>query len=248
MRLGRVAEAAGSREDVRERMTRAVDRQSCPAAWRHRHVEIPRIRRDALDRAGLPPELATDHSHPRPIVVHHFGNVARGDVLIARLRHFQRRGQVGAELESVYAPVLVVLRHFLMQDAAASGHPLHVAGTEAAAIAEAVAVRHLAGQHVGDRFDPSMRVPWKAGEIVVRVLVAKIVEEQKRIELGRIAKPERALQLDAGAFERRRRAQYLLHWSYRHYATTACRSGTRRSARFTSAPMIPMTSAVHVTA
>ena len=37
-------------------------------------------------------------------------------------------------------PSRVALRHLLMQDAAAGGHPLHVAGAERAAVAEAVAV------------------------------------------------------------------------------------------------------------
>ena len=39
-----------------------------------------------------------------------------------------------------------------------------------------------AGEHVGDRFDAAMRMPREAGEIVVRVVVAEVVEQQERIE------------------------------------------------------------------
>ena len=48
---------------------------------------------------------------------------------------------------------------------------------------------------------PAMRMPRKAGEVVVRVVVAEIVEQQERIELGRVAEPEGAPQLHAGAFD-----------------------------------------------
>ena len=40
----------------------------------------------------------------------------------------------------------------------------------------------------------------KAGEVVVRAVVAEIVEQQERIELGGVAEAEGAAQLDAGAF------------------------------------------------
>ena len=101
----------------------------------------------------------------------------------------------------MHAAVRVALRHLLVQDAAAGRHPLHVAGAEAAAVAEAVAVLDVAGEHVGDRLDAAVRMPRKAGEIVARVVVAEVVEEQERIELRGVAEAERALQLDAGAFD-----------------------------------------------
>ena len=82
-------------------------------------------------------------------------------------------------------PCVVALRHLLMHDAAAGGHPLHVAGAEGAAVAEAVAVLDGAGQHVGDRLDAAMRMPRKAREIIGRDVVAEIVEQQERIELLR---------------------------------------------------------------
>ena len=74
----------------------------------------------------------------------------------------------------------------------------------------------LAGEDVCDGLDAAMRVPWEAGAIVVRVLVAKVVEEQKRIELVRLAEPERALQLHARAFDVRLGMVDALHGPDRH--------------------------------
>ena len=75
---------------------------------------------------------------------------------------------------------------------------------------------HFARQHVGDGFDAAMRVPWKAGEVVGRVLVAEIVEQEKRVELVRLSKPEGALQFNAGAFNRGLGLVDLFHSSERH--------------------------------
>src|ERR1051325_63960 len=103
-----------------------------------------------------------------------------------------------------------------MENAASRCHPLNVAGSKTAAIAQAVAVLDLAGQHIGDRLDPPMRMPGESGAVIVGVLVAKIVEEQKRVELGRIAEPERALQLDARPFEVRLRMKHAFDGPDRH--------------------------------
>ena len=101
----------------------------------------------------------------------------------------------------MHPPLRVAVRHLLMHDAASGGHPLDVARAEVAAIAEAVAMLHLAREHIGDGLDAAVRMPGEAGQIVVRVLVPEIVEEQERIELGRVAESERAPQLDARAFD-----------------------------------------------
>ena len=69
----------------------------------------------------------------------------------------------------------ISLGHFLVQNAAAGGHPLDIAGAEAALVAEAVAVFYGAGQNVGDRLDAAVRMPGEAGAVVVRVIVAEII-------------------------------------------------------------------------
>ena len=105
----------------------------------------------------------------------------------------------------MHATLRVALRHLLVQDAAPGGHPLNVAGAEAAAIAEAVTVLHRASEHVGDRLDAAMRMPREPGEIVLGTIVAEVVEEEERVVVGGVAESKRAAQLDAGAFERRLR-------------------------------------------
>ena len=103
----------------------------------------------------------------------------------------------------MHPPIRIALRHLLMKDAAAGRHPLHVAGAHLAAVAEAVAVLDGAREHVGDGFDPAMRMPRESREIRVRVVVAEVVEQQERIEVARVAETERAPQRDAGAFHGR---------------------------------------------
>jgi hypothetical protein len=46
-----------------------------------------------------------------------------------------------------------------------------------------------------------MGMPWKPGQILVGVVVAEIVEEEKGIVIRGIAEPEGATQFDAGALE-----------------------------------------------
>ena len=58
-----------------------------------------------------------------------------------------------------------------------------------------------AGEHVGDCLDPAMWMPRKSGEVVFWIVVAKVIQQQKRIELLRFAETEGALQLDASALD-----------------------------------------------
>ena len=96
-------------------------------------------------------------------------------------------------------------------------HPLHVARRDGAAVAHAVAVLHRSGQHVGDRLDAAVRMPGKAGQVVLGNVVAEIVEQQKRIEVGGIAESKRAAQMHARAFERRLGFDESLDRSNRHW-------------------------------
>ena len=111
-------------------------------------------------------------------------------------------GKVGPELETVHAPGRIALGHLLMNDAAARGHPLHIARGDRAVVAHAVAVLDGPGENVGDRLDSAMRMPGKAREIILGNVVAEIVEQQKRIEIGGIAKAKSAAQVHARSFER----------------------------------------------
>ena len=70
-------------------------------------------------------------------------------------------------------PCGVALGHLLVQDAAAGGHPLHVARGHLALVAEAVAVLDGAGEHVGDRFDAAVRMPRESGQVILRTSLRK---------------------------------------------------------------------------
>ena len=160
----------------------------------------------------------------------------------------------------MHAALRVALRHLLVQDAAAGRHPLHVARAERAAVAEAVAVIDVAGQHVGDGLDAAVRMPGKAGEILARAVVAEIVEQQERIEVRRVAEAERATEVHAGAFDVRLRLTDLLDGSNGHRGASRDRSmtvrrdpphyldrdagrhGSRPSARASATPPVPSTS------
>ena len=88
-----------------------------------------------------------------------------------------------------------------MDDAAPRGHPLDIAGGDGAAVAHAVAVLDGPGEDVGNGLDPAMRMPRESGQIILRDIIAKIIEQEERVELGRVAEAERAAQMHARAFE-----------------------------------------------
>jgi hypothetical protein len=69
-------------------------------------------------------------------------------------------------------------------------------------VAHAVAVLDGSGQHVGDGLDAAVRVPGKAGQVILGNVVAEIVEQQERIEIGGVAEAECAAQMHSRAFER----------------------------------------------
>ena len=116
----------------------------------------------------------------------------------------------------MHAALRIAFRHLLVQDAAARRHPLHVAGAEAALVAQAVAVRHRARQHIRDGFDTAMRVPRETGEVVLRSVIAEIVEQQEGVELVRLPEAESALQAHARSFDGGLSVRYLLDGPDRH--------------------------------
>src|SRR5271169_6742211 len=102
----------------------------------------------------------------------------------------------------MHAAGRIALRHFLVNDAAAGSHPLHVACGDCAVVAHAVSVFDGSGEDVCDRLDAAMRMPGKAGEVILGNVVAKIVEQEERIELMRVAEAEGTAQMHSGTFER----------------------------------------------
>src|SRR5207302_541512 len=159
------------------------------------------------------PELTADDAHACAVVVGDLRYGGRRNVLIPRVSHLQRGRQVRPELEAVHAALGITLGHLLMQDAAAGGHPLHVTGGHLTLIAKAVTVLDGASENVSDCLDPAMWMPRKSGEVVFWIVVAKVIQQQKRIELLRFAEPKSALQLDASALDGGLGLDNLPYWS-----------------------------------
>ena len=87
--------------------------------------------------------------------------------------------------------------HFLMQDARSGGHPLHRSRPKPATIAKAVGMLDRARQHICDGLDPAMGMPRKAVAVEHGVVVAEIIEQQERVQLGRVLEAKGAVQMHA---------------------------------------------------
>jgi len=104
-------------------------------------------------------------------------------------------------LEPLHLADPVALGHFLVNDSPARCHPLDFTRTDGAAVAQAVAVLYSAGQDVSDGLEATVRVPREAGEVIRRDVIAEIVQEEERVELGSVAEAKRAAQMHACAFK-----------------------------------------------
>src|SRR5579862_1438450 len=101
----------------------------------------------------------------------------------------------------MHAAGVISFGHFLVDDAAACRHPLQVAGADGSFMPHAVAVLDCSRQHVGDCFDAAMRVPGKTCQIILRNVIAKIVQQKKWIKVGSAAEAERTTEVHACALE-----------------------------------------------
>ena len=142
--------------------------------------------------------LASQHAHAHPRV-DHLRYRLRAEFLIRRVAHLFPRRQVDPELETAHQAV-ALLRHFGMDDAAGGLHPLRPAGAQIAAIAHAVAVFHVAVEHVGERDETAMRMIRKTGDVLVGIVAAEMVEHQERIEILQRRRAQGAMHSDAGPF------------------------------------------------
>ena len=101
----------------------------------------------------------------------------------------------------MHAAFGIALRHFLMNDAAAGGHPLNISRSDGAFVAHAVTVLDGSCENVSDGFNSTMRMPRKSGQIVCGNVVAEIIEKEEGIEVGGVVKTERAAKVNSGAFD-----------------------------------------------
>ena len=74
------------------------------------------------------------------------------DPPVAGLHHFVFRRQIYPELQAVHHS-FCSLRHLLVKDAAACGHPFILPGLIVPGVADMIVMLHRSAEHVGDRFD-----------------------------------------------------------------------------------------------
>ena len=79
------------------------------------------------------------------------------------------------------APVLL-FRHFGMNHAPASQHPLQPAAFQQPRVSSAVAVAHLTRDQIGQRLETAMRMIRKAGPVIPAFIAPETVQQQKGIE------------------------------------------------------------------
>ena len=77
-------------------------------------------------------------------------------------------------------------------------------------------MRDGSGKHVRDRLDSPVRMPRKSRQIVFRNIVAKIVQQEERVELFCISETECAAEVHAGTLESRFRFDNPFNRSNRH--------------------------------
>src|SRR6185369_15630509 len=108
----------------------------------------------------------------------------------------------------------------LVQDAAAGGHPLNVSRRHLPLVPKAVAMCHLARQHIRNRLNAAVGMPRESSQIVRWILVPKIVEQQERIELLCFAETKGTLQLNARTLDGGLGFKNLFHRTKRHGLTS----------------------------
>src|SRR5439155_17172539 len=173
---------------------------------------VDELRRDGqtLHRPHEPPMvgLARYGANLRPSVRLRLGQAISLEVAILGTAHLLSCGQVEPELKPA-DPLGPDLRHLLVENAAARGHPLNVTGPDAAAVAERILVLDLPFPDDRDRLDPAVWVVGEARLVGGRVGRLEMVEEQEGIEVVEAAGADAPPEMDAGPFDDRLRGHDL---------------------------------------
>jgi hypothetical protein len=111
------------------------------------------------------------------------------------------RRKVRPKLKTVHATFRITFRHFLMNYTAARRHPLHIAGTNHALIAHAIAVFNVSGKHIRDSLHAAMGMPRKAFEKISRLVGTEIIEQEEWIKQRNFTIAEGSMQMYSSAFD-----------------------------------------------
>src|SRR5260370_25780635 len=103
-----------------------------------------------------------------------------------------------------------------MNDPAPRRHPLDVARGDRSVIPHAVAVLHRSCEYVRNRLDPAVRMPRESRQVILRHIIVKIIEQQERIEVRRVAKTKGTPQVYSRSFCSRLGLDQPLDRSYGH--------------------------------
>src|SRR5262249_21762339 len=146
--------------------------------------------------------VARDDAELRALVGPGLDKAVGAEIAVFRPAHLVPRGQVEPELQP-RDTFRTNLRHLFVEDSTPRAHPLDVAGTDDAAMAERVAVLDLAAPDHRDRLDPAVRVIRESGLVVGRLLRFEVIEQQERVEVVQPASADAAPKMDASAFDHR---------------------------------------------
>jgi hypothetical protein len=105
----------------------------------------------------------------------------------------------------MHPAVWIALWHLLVDDSAPRRHPLDVAGPNHTSVPDTVTVLDRPRQDVSDGLDAAVWVPGEAGQVILRPLIAEVIEKKEGIEVGRGAKAKGAAQVYARTFKGRLR-------------------------------------------
>ena len=119
-------------------------------------------------------------------------------------------------------------------------HPLGGTRFEIAFVAHAVAMQHVAVQHVGQGDKTAVGVIGKAGDVFIRVVAAEVVEHQKRIEVTQGRGTDGAMHCNTGAFTDRAGSDDLGNVTYGHKQSpsSAEENGWRYAMRLYDLPVV----------
>src|SRR5207302_4408440 len=153
-------------------------------------VDVEQVHRcEGARRSLCAAELAGNDAHRAAVLRQaHYRDVLRKQRLVARRGHLRFRWQVHPQLQRLEAAAAPRERravHLLVQQARAGGHPLHVAGPNAPAVAGGILVVDLALEHDSNRLEAAVRMPAHAARLLARREVGRagMVEQQEGREL-----------------------------------------------------------------